>query len=380
MNKRKIKKRSSSDKVNATTKTKSPKERSMNKIKYIGMDVHMAMTVIAVLNSTGKQIAEAIIETKASTILDFISGQRGILHVTFEEGTQAAWLYDLIRPHVSQVTVCKPPKINKSENKADKIDARRLAELLRTNGLKAVYHGEHSTQALKELIRSYISIVHDNNRVKTRLKALFRGRGISCSGDSVYSLEDRDHWRRQINTPTRRLRADRLWKQLDYLTELSNEAEKDLIKESRKHSAIKILRSIPGIGPLRSAIILGIGVTPHRFRTVKQFWSYCGLAVRTHATGEYELVEGRIQRSKKQTLIRGLNRNYNRALKEVFKGAALSTSSGPWKEQFEAKVKAGKDPSLVRLTLARKISSITLALWKKGERYDAKKLKFKHAA
>ncbi|MEJ2245783.1 MAG: transposase, partial [Acidobacteriota bacterium] len=163
-----MKKRSSSDKVNVRPKTKSPKERSMNQIKYIGMDVHMAMTVIAVLNSTGKQIAEAIIETKASTILDFISGQRGILHVTFEEGTQAAWLYDLIRPQVSQVTVCKPPRINKSENKADKIDARRLAELLRTNGLKAVYHGEHSTQALKELIRSYISIVHDNNRVKTR--------------------------------------------------------------------------------------------------------------------------------------------------------------------------------------------------------------------
>ena len=121
MDKRKIKKRSSGDKVNVRSKTKTPKERSMNQIKYIGMDVHMAMTVIAVLNSSGKQIAEAIIETKASTIMDFIRGQRGTLYVTFEEGTQAAWLYDLIRPHVLQVTVCKPPKINRSENKADKI-------------------------------------------------------------------------------------------------------------------------------------------------------------------------------------------------------------------------------------------------------------------
>ena len=350
----------------------------MNQIKYIGMDVHMAMTVVVVLNSAGKVVIESIIETQASTIIDFINGQRGTLHVTFEEGTQAAWLYDLIRPHVSQITVCNPQKIHKSENKADKIDAKRLAELLRTNALKPVYHGEHSTQALKELIRSYISIVRDNNRVKTRLKALFRGRGISCPGDSVYKPEDRDHWRRQIDNQTRRIRADRLWKQLDYLTELSKEAEKDLIKESHKHAAIKILRSIPGIGPLRSAIILGIALTPHRFRTVKQFWNYCGLAVRTHATGEYELVEGQVRRSKKQPLIRGLNRNYSRTLKEVFKGAALSVSTGPWKEQYEARVKEGKDPALVRLTLARKISSITLALWKKGERYDAKKLTFKH--
>ena len=352
----------------------------MNQIKYIGMDVHMAMTVIVVLNSTGKVLTESIIETKASTILDFLSGQRGIVHVTFEEGTQAAWLYDIIYPHVSKVTVCNPPKINRFENKADKMDAKRLAELLRTNALKAVYHGEHSTQALKELVRSYVSIVRDTNRVKNRLKALFRGRGISCPGDSVYQPEDRSHWQRQIDNEARRIRADRLWKQLDYLTELSMEAEKDLIKESRKHTAIKILRSIPGIGPLRSAMILGIAVTPHRFRTVKQFWNYCGLAVRTHATGEYELVEGRIRRSKKLPLIRGLNRNYNRTLKEVFKGAALSVSSGAWKEQYEARVKMGKDPTLVRLTLARKLSSITLALWKKGARYDAKKLTFKHAA
>jgi hypothetical protein len=100
-----MKKRSSSDKVIAPHKTKSPKERSMNLIKYIGMDVHMAMTVIAVLNSKGKLIAESIIETKALDILDFIKSQRGVIHVTFEEGTQAAWLYDLIRPHVSRVIV-----------------------------------------------------------------------------------------------------------------------------------------------------------------------------------------------------------------------------------------------------------------------------------
>jgi len=59
----------------------------MNPIKYIGMDVHMAMTVIAVMNSKGKVVAEAIIETKAETIKDFFRGQRGTLHVTFEEGS-----------------------------------------------------------------------------------------------------------------------------------------------------------------------------------------------------------------------------------------------------------------------------------------------------
>ena len=377
-----MKKRSSNDKVvrrKRKPSTKSSKERTMNQTKYIGMDVHVSMTVIAIVNSDGKVVTEAIIETKASTIKDFFRGQRGTLHVTFEEGCQAGWLYDLIRPYVAEVIVCNPRKIARSDRRSDRIDAKRLAELLRTNAITPTYHGEDSTQNLKELVRSYIAIVQDSTRVKNRLKAVFRGRGIECKGTSVYNKEDREDWRRKIDNTARISRADRLWKELDYLTELAEEAEKELLKEARKHASIKILRSAPGIGPLRAAIILAIAVTPHRFRTIKQFWAYCGLAVRSKITGEYEMIGGQIRRTKKQPLIRGLNRNYSRALKNVFKGAADSASKGLWKNQYEAKVEAGTKSSLVRLTLARKISAITFSIWKKGERYDDKKLKFTHA-
>ncbi len=75
-------------------------------IKYIGMDVHKEAISIAVINGDGKLVMESIIETKASTILQLIQGLRGDLHVTFEEGTWAAWLYDLLKPHVSKRVVC----------------------------------------------------------------------------------------------------------------------------------------------------------------------------------------------------------------------------------------------------------------------------------
>jgi hypothetical protein len=75
----------------------------MDSVKYIGMDVHKEAISIAVLNSSGKLVMESTIETKASTILEFLGGLRGSLRVTFEEGTWAAWLYDLIKPHVTEV-------------------------------------------------------------------------------------------------------------------------------------------------------------------------------------------------------------------------------------------------------------------------------------
>ena len=76
----------------------SPKEvLSMlsSNVKYIGLDVHKEAIAIAVLNGAGKLVMESIVETKSSTLLDFLHGLRGELHVTLEEGTWAAWLYDL---------------------------------------------------------------------------------------------------------------------------------------------------------------------------------------------------------------------------------------------------------------------------------------------
>jgi transposase len=377
------KKRSKSDNrlaVSVGTKPKSLKERPMNLVKYIGMDVHKATTVIAVLGDTGKVLVEAIIETKAQAILDFIAGQRGTVHVVFEEGTQAAWLYDLIRPHVANVLVCDPRKITTQGNKGDKPDARRLAELLRNQSLTPVYHGQRSTSTMKELAQSYGLLIGDRTRIKNRVKALFRGRGIDCAGSDVYNAEERSHWLDKLDTPGVRARAERLWKELDCLLPLCAEAEKELLAEGRKHAATKILRDIPGIGPLRAAVIVGVAGTPHRFRTKRQFWGYCGLGIVTKTSSEYVVVDGLVSRSKRQPLIRGLNCNYNRALKGVFKGAAITVASGAWKPQFDAMVAEGTSESMARLTLARKVASIVLALWKKGERYDHKRLRTRHAA
>ena len=122
---------------------------------------------ISVMNSAGKVVMESVIETKASTILQFIDGLSGDLHVTFEEGTWAGWLYDLLKPHVTKIVACDPRKndLLKEGNKSDRIAARKLAELLRGNYLNPVYHGEHGLRTLKELARSYLTITKDLTRV-----------------------------------------------------------------------------------------------------------------------------------------------------------------------------------------------------------------------
>src|ERR1700737_3031637 len=116
----------------------------MNSEKYIGLDVHQATISATVMDPTGKLVMESILETKAATILEFLAGLRGTLSVTCEEGTWAAWLYDLLKPHVYKLVVCNPRKnaLLKDGNKSDRIEARKLAHLFRGNHLKSIYHGE----------------------------------------------------------------------------------------------------------------------------------------------------------------------------------------------------------------------------------------------
>src|ERR1700688_1587798 len=175
----------------------------MDSAKYIGLDVHKESISIAVLNAAGKVVMECVIETKAITLLQFLRGLRGDLHVTFEEGTSAAWLYDLIQPHVTEVVVCDPRRnaLLNAGNKSDRIDARKLSELLRGNQLKPVYHGEHGVRTLKELVRSYLTISKDTARVMTRVKALYRGWAIPCTGKQVYAPSHRAEWLAKIREP-----------------------------------------------------------------------------------------------------------------------------------------------------------------------------------
>src|ERR1700688_1141908 len=113
----------------------------MSQEKYIGMDVHQATISVAVMDAQGKLIMECVLETKGAKIVAFIQGLHGNLSLTCEEGTSAAWLHDLLKPHVSRLVVCDPRKaaLLKEGNKSDRIDARKLAEMLRTNKLKSVY-------------------------------------------------------------------------------------------------------------------------------------------------------------------------------------------------------------------------------------------------
>jgi transposase len=343
----------------------------MDRHKYVGMDVDQATCVIAIEDKAGNFVMETYLPTKASVLGPFFKGLDGRIHVAFEEGTQAAWLYELIQPLVEEVVVCDRRGDKIRGNKGDRVDARKLARELRQGDLRPVYQGERGHRELKELVRGYDYLIQDVVRTKSRLKAAFRSRGISCGGQAVYRKADHKDWLRKIDVDALRARVNSLYEQLDCLTRLRKEAKDAMITGAKKHPSYKLLVKQPGLGPVRSAQILGIVGTPHRFRTKRQFWPYCGLAVVVHDSGEYEIVDGQRRRRKRPVRTRGLNKNFNRTLKVVFKGAAKTViSRDPFKQYYQRLLDKNIRPEMAKLTVARKISAITLAILKNGEEFD----------
>jgi transposase len=267
-------------------------------------------------------------------------------------------------------------EIGREGNQSDKIDARRLAELLRLDHLTPVYHGEHGLRTLKELVRSYLTITKDLGRVMTRVKAIYRSWAIPCTGKQVYASCHRAEWLAKISEPGVRRRAEFYYQQLDALRTLRREVRRDLLAENKKRQAWKGLCQIPSIGPIRAAVILGILQTPYRFRTKRQLWTYSGFGIETHSSADYRNVDGQLRRSHKHVEIRGLNENHNHDLKNLFKGAAIVASSkpGPFQEFYAALLAKGMRPEMARLTLARKIATIVLIVWKRVS-FDAQYLK-----
>jgi transposase len=340
--------------------------------RYIGMDVHAASCTLAVISQTGRRLKDFPVETNGQALVEAVRMIPGHKHVVFEEGLQSAWLYETLRPHVDEIVVAG---ITESRGpKSDKRDAYGLAEKLRVGDLdKSVFKAPREFARLRELSRSHMTLVGDVVRVQSRIKSLYRSRGVLVAGVDVYSPRRREEWQKQLSSSVQ-TRATRLYDSLDFLLEQKKQAETDLLREAKKHPIVRILETAPGFGPIRAARLVPIVITPHRFRTKRQFWSYCGLGIVTRSSSDWvQTADGAwIKARVPQT--RGLSRQHNRFLKHIFKGAATTVitqrNKDPIHARYERLLDSGTKPTLAKLSLARMIAATVLRMWKDEEEYD----------
>jgi transposase len=343
--------------------------------RYIGLDVHAESCTLVVVSGTGRQLRQEVVDTNGAALKQALRSIPGTKRVCLEEGTQSAWLYELLRGEAEDVVVTMPPK--RTGSKDDARDAAALAESLRSGtNLRRVYKGSGPYSELRAAVRSYVMLRNDVTRAKSRLKALFRSRGLMPPGREAFQEQKHEAWATRLPKELR-LSARVLLAELEALETLWAQAEERLREASKQHRIVKLLATAPAIGPIRSAQIVATVVTPHRFRTKRQFWAYCGLGILTRSSADWmrDRTGQWVRAQTQQTL--GLNKNRCGTLKDVFKGAAHQVAtqmvSHPLHADYQQLLERGLKPNLAMVTIARRISAAVLAMWKHEEAYDPKK-------
>lgn len=341
--------------------------------RFIGLDAHLSSCTFGVVGPSGKRLRTDVVDTTEGALVNYVRGVRGTRHLCLEEGTMSEWLYEVLAPHVQDIVVMIPPP--SKGPKSDALDAIGLANKLRLNDIEtAVFKGYGQFKRLREVSRIYTMVTTDVVRVQNRIKSLYRSRGVATPSQQAYSQAGRKQWLERLPLATR-LAINHLYAEYDALVPIKTEAQKAMIEESHRHPQARKQETTPGFGPVRVAQAMAVVVTPYRFRTKRQFWSYCGLGIVMRSSSDYQKQDGHWVRAQVQTT-RGLNPRFNRQLKTVFKGAATTVITNmprsPLGEHYARQIAGETKPNLAKLTLARKIAAIFLAMWKKEEEYDPK--------
>lgn len=341
--------------------------------RYIGLDAHATSCSFGVVNDKGKKVGQAVVETNGAALVEHVKTITGRKSLCLEEGTQSGWLYEILSPHVDELVVTRV--VQKRQGGKDDIrDAFRLAQMLRLNDVLPVFKERGQFSKLRAQSDLYGKVNSDSVRVQCRLKALFRSRGVATPDADVYDPEQRKHWLRKL-PPAYRSAAEVMYRQYDAACQAKLEAAELLKKESHAHPISRILQTAPGMGAIRVAQLMAIVVTPYRFRTSRQLWSYSGLAIEMRSSSDWLPTPQGWQRTNLNRT-RGLKRQYNRTMKRIFKGAAttvLQHRMQPLYNDYLRQLEQGTKPPMAKLTLARRIAATVLAMWKNKEAYDPDK-------
>jgi transposase len=324
-------------------------------MKYIGMDAHSRTCTFVVLAKSGKVLSKATVETREDKLLAFIRSVKGPKKLAYEEGVMSQWLYMLFKDEVDELVVCQPQE--KKGPKTDEIDAHELADLLRVGWLKSVFHADSVLMNLRISVSGYDDVIQEIARAKNRYKDLFRQVAIPTDAAGFYKSEQ---MLLSLDSDERYYVACTLFEQIALLEEQRLGYVERFEANARRYQAIRLLMSIPGIGPVRANQIVAILVTPYRFATKYNLFSYSVL------TKHNRISDGKLY-GKKQAL-------GHTELKRVFKSAALSAikSNNAFRRKYDEMRAAGKDDRAARNAVAKKIAATVLGVWKSGKKYNDK--------
>ena len=321
---------------------------------YIALDWAQNNMAIARMTKNSSQVKDIDVPADLKELKLYLSRFRGRKILTFEETTTSQWLYVELQGCVDEIVICDPYRnhLLSEGAKTDRLDAKRLAQLLKAGLLKSVFHTTDRLITLRKLVSGYEDLVKMGVRLKNQRAALLRAEGKTKKESS---LED----------PVEMFVLRGVDQQIGSYEVEKKRYEAEIKRVGSKYPMIKHLDQLLGIGAIGALKIAARVVDPARFGDKGKWLSYCGLI-------RHEKISGG-----KSYGWRGPR--YCRTLKSVFKTAALSVITGvgnnPFKDYYEFLLTEKRYAEhQARHALARRIAIVAWGVMKSGKAFEAERI------
>jgi transposase len=341
----------------------------MSTTYYIGADVHSNSTELAV-EKRKKIVARYSVPTTVPAIANVLDSLQGKKYFATEEGPMAGWLFRNLNKKVDKFIVSDPRRnklISSDGDSDDRIDATKLAFLLRGNYLRTVYHSEDDQRVqLKHWVSLYHDRVRDAVRNINKIRARCRMHGVQIPRLVLRDSSRRNQWLSKIKLPALAKQLNMLWIGYDATAKQTRDAKQLLIGLSKKYPIVRFWKQLPGIGLIRATTLFAFMDTPWRFKQKNRLWKYCGVGLQRSASGTDK--KGRPKPARLQ-----LPRAVNRTLKKAVLGAAISAinqKDNVFRDYYERMVQDGIITSNARHAVARKLLTVMWGMWKTNSRFN----------
>ena len=326
---------------------------------YVGLDLGSSSFQQVAMNHGGMSRVNRGFTTSEANLVKAFSDLKGELHVHLEAGELAPWASSVIAPLVARV-VCSHPQNNawiaKDADKCDRIDAYKLAELLRLNRFKEVhYPQEQRRREFKTLVQHYDELTSQQARLKTKLKARLRMQGVIVTGERLFSATGRKEVLARVASRDVRTAISQLYAVLDQSIESQTEAKLLMLRAAQAFPEIKLLRTAPGVGPIGACRFSAYIHTPSRFSSTRKLWKYCRLSISHRSSNGKPLRRPRLDRF-------GCGRLKD-VSRKAFDAAMREHRDNGFKRTYLRALETTHDATHARLSVQRKIVSTLRAMW-----------------
>ncbi len=333
---------------------------------YVGLDVGSRCCHVVAIDKDGKAILDKSFPTSEANLREVFEGLRGEVHVHLESCDLAVWVRRVIKPVVGDVVVSHP-KTNRwiavDPRKNDRLDARKLADLLRLGNVHAVYMtDDEDLLGFKQVVQMYDRLVRQVTRLKIQVKCRLRSQGLIATGEEVYSKLGRVEWLGQVTSTQVREAIRILYQMLDQAEASEKQMTKLLRSMADGRVAVRRLETVPGVGLISACRFVAYVQEPSRFSSREKLWRYCGLAVTHKSSDGQPLTHPRLDRTSGNPRLKNMSR-------QVFLGAMRTTQENMFQRMYRGAMASSQRSNHARLSVQRKIVAVLRALWKEDKDY-----------